>query len=82
MMDNDNSFQLYILVFLVVVLIVAAIFIAPYLGWKSHKQEETWATKCEQAGGVPSKYHVLFNRGSQGERICIKKESVIEVKHD
>jgi hypothetical protein len=41
--------------------------------------EAIWAAKCEQAGGIPSKYHTMVGKTSHSERLCIKKENVVEV---
>jgi len=39
-----------------------------------------WAAKCEQAGGIASEYRVLRGKVSESERLCIKREQVIEVQ--
>ena len=51
-----------------------------YLAFVSEEQEGLWAAKCEQAGGVPSKYHTMVGKVSHDERLCIKKENVVEVE--
>jgi len=50
-----------------------------YLAGLSAEYEGIWAAKCEQAGGVPSKYSTMVGKTSHSERLCIKKENVVEV---
>lgn len=61
------------------VLCVAIIGGGLYLAGLSAEYEGIWAAKCEQAGGVPSKYSTMVGKTSHSERLCIKKENVVEV---
>lgn len=58
------------------VIIVGGLYLAAW----SAENEGIWAAKCEQAGGMPSKYRTMVGKTSHSERLCIKKENVVEVE--
>lgn len=39
-----------------------------------------WDYKCEESGGIPSKYETTVNKTHHSERLCIKRESVVEIE--
>lgn len=41
--------------------------------------ERQFVEACTQAGGVPSKYETMVGKTSHSERLCIKKENIVEV---
>ena len=43
------------------------------------EQENRFMQECIAKGGVPSKYSTMVGKTSCSERLCIKKENVIEV---
>lgn len=45
----------------------------------SLENERQFIEACTQAGGVPSKYETMVGKTSQSERLCIKKENIVEV---
>lgn len=45
----------------------------------SLKYERQFVAACTQAGGVPSKYKTMVGKTSHSERLCIKKENIVEV---
>lgn len=63
----DSFEEKMFLVFAVITVLVIGG--ALYFAGVEREYEGIWAAKCEQAGGVPSKYF----------RLCIKKENVVEV---
>ena len=72
----------YELKMVLVVLVTAVLIIGGgvYLSLLSEKKDAVWTTKCEQAGGVASKYETMVGKTSHSERLCIKKENVVEVE--
>ena len=42
-------------------------------------EEEKFTLECLQNGGVPSRFETRTGKNSQSERLCIKKESVVEI---
>ena len=75
-MNDDFMTGMFWVTTLVCVLLVGGCL---YLAVLSAEQESIWAAKCEQVGGVPSKYHTMIGKTSHDERLCIKKENVMEV---
>ena len=73
-MNEDEKF--FLLTMIAIVLVIVGGF---YFALLCGKQESIWATKCEQAGGVPSRYSRMVGKVHQSERLCIKKENVVEV---
>lgn len=55
--------------------LVALIFLGLPLACKN---ESDFMEACIQAGGVPSKYSTMGGKAS--ERLCIKKENIVELK--
>jgi len=45
----------------------------------SLEYERQFVEACTQAGGVPSKYETMVGKTSHSERLCIKKENIVEV---
>lgn len=45
----------------------------------SLENERQFVEACTQAGGVPSKYETMVGKTSHSERLCIKKENIVEV---
>lgn len=45
----------------------------------SIEYERQFVAACTQAGGVPSKYETMVGKTSHSERLCIKKENIVEV---
>ena len=45
----------------------------------SIEAERQFVEACTQAGGVPSKYETMVGKTSHSERLCIKKENIVEV---
>lgn len=45
----------------------------------SIEYERQFVAACTQAGGVPSKYETMVGKTSYSERLCIKKENIVEV---
>lgn len=43
------------------------------------ENERQFVEACTQAGGVPSKYETMVGKTSHSERLCIKKENIVEV---
>lgn len=46
----------------------------------SIENERQFVAACTQAGGAPSKYETMVGKTSHSERLCIKKENIVEVK--
>ena len=74
---DSYEFKVITLCFAICVLIVGG---GLYFAMLEEEQEGVWAAKCEQAGGMPSKYHTMVGKTSHSERLCIKKENVVEVE--
>jgi len=62
-----------------VFVVITVLIIGGWLYLYHAEYEGIWAAKCEQAGGVPSKYSTMIGKTSHSERLCIKKENVVEV---
>ena len=45
----------------------------------SKEYERQFVAACTQAGGVPSKYETMVGKTSHSERLCIKKENIVEI---
>jgi hypothetical protein len=45
----------------------------------TEEQENRFMQECIAKGGVPSKYSTMVGKTSRSERLCIKKESIVEV---
>lgn len=45
----------------------------------SIEHERQFVAACTQAGGVPSKYETMVGKTSHSERLCIKKENIVEI---
>lgn len=45
----------------------------------SIENERQFVAACTEAGGVPSKYETMAGKTSQSERLCIKKENIVEI---
>lgn len=45
----------------------------------SIEYERQFVAACTQAGGVPSKYETMVGKTSHSERLCIKKENIVEI---
>ena len=73
-MNEDE--KCFLLTMIAIVLVIVGGF---YFALLCGKQESIWATKCEQAGGVPSRYSTMVGKVHQSERLCIKKDNVVEV---
>jgi hypothetical protein len=43
------------------------------------EQENKFTQECIAKGGVPSKYSTMAGKTSRSERLCIKKENIVEV---
>jgi hypothetical protein len=72
---NEDYAPLYITILFAILIIGGGLFFATL----SAEQESIWATKCEMIGGVPSKYRTMVGKTSHEERLCIKKENILEV---
>jgi hypothetical protein len=43
------------------------------------EQENRFTQECIAKGGVPSKYSTMVGKTSRSERLCIKKENIVEM---
>jgi len=43
------------------------------------EKEQLFISDCISKGGVPSKYSTMVGKSSQYERLCIKKDTIIEM---
>ena len=75
-MDSYELKIIWVCIAVCTAIIVGGLYLAAW----SAENEGIWAAKCEQAGGVPSKYHTMVGKTSHSERLCIKKENVVEVE--
>lgn len=41
--------------------------------------EHVWAHKCKDAGGIPSKYKIMYGKTLQEERACFHPSALIEI---
>lgn len=62
-----------------VFVVITVLIIGGWLYLYHAEYEGIWAAKCEHAGGVPSKYETMVGKTHHSERLCIKKENVVEV---
>lgn len=46
---------------------------------RANDAERRFVESCTQAGGVPSKYETMVGKTSHSERLCIKKENIVEI---
>ena len=46
----------------------------------SIENERQFVEACTQAGGAPSKYETMVGKTSHSERLCIKKENIVEIE--
>jgi hypothetical protein len=60
--------------------IVAVVFLVILLSLGMADDENRFAQECIAKGGVPSKYSTMIGNTSRSERLCIKKDNVIEVE--
>jgi len=44
------------------------------------ENERQFVEACTQAGGVPSKYETMIGKTNYSERLCIKKDNIVEVE--
>jgi len=67
--------------FLCGITIVSIIFLLVFLPLipGTLEQENKFIQECIAKGGAPSKYSTMVGKTSRSERLCIKKENVIEV---
>ena len=75
-MDSFEA-KMFLLIVLTAALIIGG---GVYLAGLSAEYEAVWAAKCEQAGGIASKYFTMVGKTTYSERLCIKKENVVEVE--
>ena len=71
---EDHVFWLFmgpLIVFLIWLFVVGI----PY----ALENERQFVEACTQAGGVPSTYNTMIGKTSVSERLCIKKENIVEV---
>jgi hypothetical protein len=68
--------KMFLLIVLTAALIIGG---GVYFAGLSAEYEGVWAAKCEQAGGIASKYSTMVGKTTHSERLCIKKENVVEV---
>jgi|688.fasta_scaffold07589_19 hypothetical protein len=59
--------------------IVVAVFLMALLFLSTLEDENRFTQVCIAKGGVPSKYSTMVAKTSRSERLCIKKDNVIEV---
>jgi hypothetical protein len=60
-----------------IIVIVCAILYDTTVNVPKHRE---WVEKCRENGGLPSKYQVMHGKTTDTEYLCIKPESIIEVK--
>ena len=71
---EDHVFWLFmgpLIVFLIWLFVVGI----PY----ALENKRQFVEACTQAGGVPSKYETMVGKTSVSERLCIKKENIVEI---
>jgi hypothetical protein len=44
------------------------------------ENERQFIANCTARGGIPSMYETVIGKTSQSERLCIKKENVVELR--
>lgn len=72
---EDHVFWLFmgpLIVFLIWLFVVGI----PY----ALENERQFVEACTQAGGVPSKYETMIGKTNYSERLCIKKDNIVEVE--
>lgn len=69
----------YFLIGLLAVLVMFTVWVFAVRLPASIEYERQFVEACTQAGGVPSKYEATIGKTSYGERLCIKKENIVEV---
>jgi hypothetical protein len=66
--------------FLCGITIVSIIFLLVFLPLIPAEEQETiFMQECITKGGVPSKYSTMVGKTSRSERLCIKKDNIVEV---
>jgi len=75
-MDSFEA-KMFLLIVLTAALIIGG---GVYFAGLSAEYEAVWAAKCEQAGGIASKYSTMIGKTTHSERLCIKKENVVEME--
>jgi hypothetical protein len=60
-----------------VLFLIGLIFIAVPM---SIQNEREFVAACTAKGGVPSKYETMVGKTSQSERLCIKKDNIVELE--
>ena len=71
---EDHVFWLFmgpLIVFLIWLFVVGL----PY----ALENERQFVEACTQAGGVPSKYETMIGKTNYSERLCIKKDNIVEI---
>jgi len=75
----DTSWIEYFLIGLLAVLAMFIVWVFAVGLPASLEYERQFVAACTQAGGVPSKYETMVGKTSHSERLCIKKENIVEV---
>lgn len=70
----------YFLIGLLATVVMFLIFVFAVALPASIEYERQFVESCTQAGGVPSKYETMVGKTSHSERLCIKKENIVEIK--
>ena len=69
----------YFLIGILAVLVMFTVWVFAVGIPASLENERQFVEACTQAGGVPSKYETMVGKTSHSERLCIKKENIVEV---
>ena len=40
----------------------------------------SWANKCVESGGSPSRYQVMHGKTTDTEYLCIKKDAIVDIQ--
>lgn len=60
--------------------IVIGIGICTIAFWHDLSVEKEFETKCNEAGGIPSKYHMMIGKIHRYERACLHPSAVINLE--
>ena len=75
----DTSWFEYFIWGVIIVLMAILVWVFAVGLPMSLENERQFAEACTQAGGVPSKYETMVGKTSVSERLCIKKENIVEI---
>ena len=75
----DTSWFEYFIWGVIIVLMAILVWVFAVGLPMSLENKRRFVEACTQAGGVPSNYNTMIGKTSVSERLCIKKENIVEI---